>query len=114
MRYGFIFDCDKQTFLEETILCIKDSGHTPKDIVFIGSSNGEYACSWNKFKELANKKYDNGFGMNKVADNLIIVFSDGQQMWRGEYDGSEWWEYCIPFKKPEKTKPIKTLFAPTI
>lgn len=35
-------------------------------------------------------------------------------MWRGEYDGSEWWEYSTLFKKPEETFPIKNLFAVSV
>ena len=25
--------------------------------------------------------------------NIVIVFEDGTWLERGEYDGSEWWEY---------------------
>lgn len=28
----------------------------------------------------------------------MIVFNNGVEMRRGEYDGSEWWEVNVPFK----------------
>ena len=42
--------------------------------------------------------YDEGFGSAEVNKTLRIVFYDGSFLERGEYDGSEWWEY----KKLEK------------
>lgn len=94
--------------LEETKRAIKTSGHTVDDIVHIG--NNEYKCTWQEFENLANVEYDNGYGAQEVAKDLIIVFSDGQTMWREEYDGSEWWAYSTPFKIEDKSyKPIKNL-----
>ena len=98
-------------FLEETKRAIEESGHKPVDIVFIGSEDSGHACSWQQFEALADAEYYNGFGASAVATDLIVVFSDGQKMWRGEYDGSEWWEYSSPFKMPEESHPIVSLFA---
>ena len=42
--------------------------------------------------------YDEGFGSAEVNKTLRIVFYDDSFLERGEYDGSEWWEY----KKLEK------------
>lgn len=97
--------------LEETMKDIESSGHTVADIVFIGSKNGEYRCSWEQFQALANVEYDAGYGAAQVALDLIIVFCDGQKMWRAEYDGSEWWEYSTPFFMPNESKPMNKLFA---
>lgn len=97
--------------LKETKEAIRDSGHKPSNIVFIGSRDGEYRCSWDEFKLLADVEYDAGFGAQEVATDLIIVFGDGQTMWRGEYDGSEWWDFSRPFKMPESSKPIMRLTA---
>jgi len=94
--------------LAETILAIKDSGHKVSDIIFIGNEEG-YCCEWSEYKKLANISYDSGFGSASVATDLKIVFKDGATMYRGEYDGSEWWEYSRPFNIPEKSKPIKRL-----
>lgn len=97
--------------LQETIEDIKESGHAPEDIIFIGSETSGHACTWDEFTMLADKEYDAGFGAQKVADDLIIVFSDGVRMWRHEYDGSESWHYSRPFKMPNESKSIKNLFA---
>lgn len=97
--------------LQETISDIAMSGHKIENIIFIGSEESGYSCTWNEFAELANKEYDAGFGSQKVATDLIIVFSDGAKMWRGEYDGSEWWDRSTLFVRPKVTKPIKKLFT---
>lgn len=45
-----------------------------------------------KFLEtLASINYDNGYGSQELFGT--IVFKDGTWLERGEYDGSEWWEY---------------------
>ncbi len=100
--------------LEETIIAINKSGHKPSDIIFIGSEESGYSCTWDEFKALANRKYDQSYGAQKVASDLIIVFSDKQKMWRNEYDGAEWWELSVPFKQPKQKKKIKHLFVDEI
>jgi hypothetical protein len=95
--------------LEETKAAITASGHSPTDIVFIGSADTGHACSWDEFCALADVEYDAGYGSVEVATDLRIVFADGQQMWRGEYDGSEWWEYSEPFLAPGCCLPITRL-----
>ncbi len=98
-------------FLEETVEAIKESGHTAEDIVFIGSLESGHSCSWNEFQVLANQEYNSGFGSAKVAQDLVIAFKDNTYMKRGEYDGSEWWEFNPPLKIPEGRHPIKRLFV---
>ena len=98
--------------LQETLENIKDSGHTIEDIFFIGSETGKYSCSWEEFKVLADQEYDQGFGGQEVAYDLIIFFKDNHIMTREEYDGSEWWEYRSSFDKDNiQGKAIKTLFT---
>ena len=97
--------------LKETLEDIKLSGHTIMDIIFIGSEESGYYCNWEEFTKLANQEYDDGFGAQEVATDLIIVFSDGSKMWRHEYDGSERWDYSTPFEMPQKVKQIKSLFV---
>lgn len=83
-------------FLKETKNVIKESGHNLKDVMFIGSSNGEYRMNWDKFRDVADFEYDSGFGSQEIAVDLIIYFNDHTYIVRGEYDGSEWWEYNPP------------------
>ena len=40
---------------------------------------------------LASIEYDNGYGGQELFGT--IVYKDGTWLERGEYDGSEWWEY---------------------
>jgi hypothetical protein len=95
--------------LEETTDAITRSGHAITDVVFIGSATSGHQCDWDRFVELADIAYDNGFGSSSVATDLIIAFSDGAKMWRGEYDGSEWWEFSSPFCQPDESLDIAQL-----
>ena len=99
--------------LQETIRAIENSGHTVQDIVFIGSVDSGYSCTWAEFVLLADIEYDSGYGAQEVAYDLVIVFRDGSTMWRNEYDGSEWWEYSIPLKIPKEQKQISKLTGDT-
>lgn len=86
--------------LKETISILKEHGRTFDDINWIGSEDGY--ISLETFKKLANVEYDDDFGGQEVASDLIIV-GDNFYMTRGEYDGSEWWVYHSMdlFKKPK-------------
>lgn len=95
--------------LHETETAIAKSGHSPHDIVFIGSEDSGHQCSWEEFKLLADDEYDAGYGAQQVATDLVIVFSDGGWLARAEYDGSEWWEHVAPFQLPKSYAPIKRL-----
>lgn len=97
--------------LTETKEAIARSGHNIDDIVFIGSLESGHSCTWDEFSGLADREYDDGYGAAKVATDLVILFKDGQKMWRGEYDGSEWWEFSTPSKIPEKRRAIERLFV---
>jgi len=92
--------------LNETMLLFKQLEKTAADIDFIGSSDGEYVCYWDTFIHIADVEYDNSFGFNEVASNLVIVFKDGTWLSRGEYDGSEWWNVHRLPKKKDDAKPV--------
>ena len=100
-----------ENLLKETINVIKGTKHFPEGIIFIGSANGEYSCSWDEFTHLANRDYDDGYGSAEVAEDLIIVFSDKSFLRRAEYDGAEWWEHIKCFEIPKNTLPIRDLFS---
>ena len=83
-------------FLKETASVMIAHRLNVKDIVYIG--NGECSCTWDEFQVIANTNYDSGYGGAEIDEALIIVFSNGFEMHRGEYDGSEWWDVHVPFK----------------
>ena len=99
-------------FLSETKEMLTEINKTPADIIYIGNisnnPNNIYSCTWEEFKNLADFKYNNGFGGHEIPGDLIILFSDNSWFSRGEYDGSEWWEHKQIPKIPTRTKKIKS------
>ncbi len=100
---------ETRNLLDETLASFQRHNLDPADITYIGSSETDHCCSWSDFVVLANVEYSAGYGAQEVARDLIIVFSDGTRMERGEYDGSEWWEVRKPFVPKETQTPIKKL-----
>ena len=96
--------------LYETREAIKQSKHRPWDIIFIGSKYSGHSCTWQEFIGLADQQYDNGYGSQEVALDLIIVFKDSSYLEREEYDGSEWWQLIEPFTMPLSKHIIRHLF----
>ena len=76
--------------LEETVEVLEEYGKTLEDIEWIGGE--DFSISKQRFIILANSLYDNGFGGQEVAKDLVLV-GNGFWLERKEYDGSEWWEY---------------------
>jgi hypothetical protein len=93
--------------LKETQEVMSDNNKTSRDIIFIGSERSGYSCSWEEYIVLANIEYDSGYGGAEIASDLILVFNDGSRLYRGEYDGSEWWDFMAIFKAPEEKHTIK-------
>lgn len=76
---------------EETIEVLGSHNKTIADIEYIGSS--ETKINTNNALELMKKTdYYSGYGGQEIAQNLMIK-GNGFIMTRGEYDGSEWWDY---------------------
>ncbi len=92
----------------ETLKKLTDNNLFSDDIIYIGTNpNTEppyYSCTWAEFIDLANFKYDNGYGGAEVYSKLVIIFKDGSFMERGEYDGAEWWDVYKPFTIPTDVK----------
>lgn len=90
--------------LQETLEKLKTHALSPDDVAWVGSSDGEYAITWDAFAELAGGiEYDNGYGSQKIVLDLVVVLHSGHWFERAECDGSEWWEY--------KQTPVKTADA---
>lgn len=79
-------------FKRETLEAIERSRHTIEDVMFIGSSDGKYRMTMDKFLQVSDFEYDDGYGSPKIAQDLIIYFKDKTYITREEYDGSEWWQ----------------------
>lgn len=92
--------------LEETLARIAESKHSEDDVAWVGSDDGEYAIAWDQFVPIARvTDYDSGYGGNEIPLELVVVFDDGSYLARGEYDGSEWWDYNRT-PQPAASKPF--------
>ena len=92
-----------RNLLEETLMVLEKHDRTSADVQWVGCEAGWF--SWEYFSSIADFEYDSGYGGQEIAYDLIIV---GDNFWleRGEYDGSEWWEFKTMFDKPtEEIKP---------
>ena len=86
--------------LRETLLELEENGLTKEDVLWVGCTDIGYT-TWEEFEKKADIEYDAGYGAPEINYNLLVV---GKDWWleRGEYDGSEWWDFKTMPKKPEK------------
>lgn len=99
----------KVNLLAQTLEILTQNGKTPADVQWVQADVGSYSkqnlisFSWAEFAALADFNYDDGFGGAEVKTSLKVV---GADWWleRGEYDGSEWWEF--------KTLPARAPYSP--
>lgn len=61
--------------------------------MFIGSLNGEYRITWDRFQEKANFTYEDGWNYPSIAMDLITYFKDGSFLIRDYYEGFENWVF---------------------
>lgn len=78
-----------QNLLEETKRVLAENNQTLQDIVSVQGKG--IAISIDRFIKLANVLYDDGYGAQEVAADLVLIMNDGSWYERSEYDGSEWW-----------------------
>jgi len=84
----------------ETLEVLQSHGKTAKDVCWVGTKEREIPLD--VFWKVADRNYDDGYGMAEVNESLMVV-GDAWWLERHEYDGAEWWEY-----KEHPTKPITT------
>jgi hypothetical protein len=96
---------DKMNLAKETQAVLKENGRSKNDILWIGCREFKIDNFW---EVAAKTDYDNGYGSQEIASDLIIVGKDFI-MRRREYDGSEWWEFEFNIKEPSEIKHIKYL-----
>lgn len=89
-------------FKDETLECLKDGGYKPEDIEWLGCE--DFTIPTDQFWKLADCEYDNGYGSQSVATDLLIVLKDGSYLERHEYDGAEWCEMKRVPAKPYKNR----------
>ncbi len=94
--------------LQETLADMAKHGKEPKDVLWCGSEKyGRF--TWDDFVELSNSlDYDDSYGSPKIAIDLVIC-GDSWWMARGEYDGSEWWNFLTHPGMPNEYKKPKRL-----
>lgn len=101
-------------FLEETVSAIEYLAEKKvSEIVFIGSKDGEYGCSWDEFSTIANQDYEVvSRHYDLVASDLVILFDDDTYLFRGNQDERFYfWRYSgkiVPSKTPKSITNIFT------
>lgn len=92
--------------LKETQSILRKHNKTLADVEWFGTY--DYEITSEQFITLADVIYDNGYGGPEVLSNLLVV-GNGWWLERGEYDGSEWWEYKECPSRPSETKQVSRL-----
>lgn len=93
----------------ETLEVLEGHGYTIEDIEWVGSEN--YEILVDRFFELADQEYDNGYGIVKVCTDLIIFMKDGSWFERDHYDGLEWWRHRKVPRRGKCVDGVKTVFC---
>lgn len=101
-------DYDTENLLQETWEAIEKVSSV-EEVLCVRS--GEYVCSWEEFKTLADFLYDSGFGGHEVDLSLQVRFKDGSFLSRWEYDGSEGWRYNKAFVMPTTPKKLTQVYV---
>lgn len=84
--------------LQETQEMLKRHDKTLDDVIWIGDKNKKIAVD--DFIKMADREYDNGYGIAEVNEDLLIV---GKNWWleRLVYDGKESWDYKTTPQQPD-------------
>ena len=99
--------------LKETLAALDTYGYTVDDIEAV--FGGAFAIPIDEFVELAKATdYNAGYGAPEVATDLTVLMKDGSWYSRGEYDGSEWWQYNRRPSPPADVRHVTRLTAKCI
>jgi hypothetical protein len=78
-------------FFNETIQAIGKSRNCLPNVIFIGSEDREFYCSWTSFEQLADFEYDNQSGDMVIPEDLIVEFNNKKKLVRRyDQDGEHW------------------------
>jgi len=92
--------------LKETLNHLTHRNKSEKDVIWVGTLHVK--TTWEDFKLISDTYYDDGYGAQEVARDLLIV-GDGWWLERHEYDGSEGWSYKETPKIPTKNVKLRAL-----
>jgi len=82
---------DRKVRCASLILGDEYSHYDVKQIVYMNLRVAHSVHDFNQFLNSLNVHYDSGYGGQELFGTIWYV--DGTWSERGEYDGSEWWEY---------------------
>lgn len=94
--------------LGETKDAISRSGHSTDDVRFVGSRDEKLGIPWSQAEKVLDIDYDDGYGSQEIAADLVVAFTDGGFLRREEYDGIEWWEYEPTVQSPGDAEAVQT------
>ena len=93
---------------DETVEILSSHDKTIADIEYTGSTRTKINTK-KAIKFMKKTNYDSGFGSQEIACNLMIK-GNGFVMIRGEYYGSEWWDYMQTDPSlPQVERDVKSL-----
>lgn len=92
----------------ETLEILHENGKSMEDVCWVGGD--DFSIPIPLFWELADQEYDNSYGSQIVAADLVVV-GNGFWLERHEYDGSEWWEFKEEPAMPKEVRNVNTLIA---
>jgi len=58
--------------LKETLICLEEHDKTADDVLWVGSPDYGY-MSWAEYAAVADEEYDNDYGSQWIASDLVIV-----------------------------------------
>lgn len=87
-------------------------GYDQGNVSWIGSRDGSLAMSLPDFLDrFGNANYDDGFGSQEVASDLVMVIDEHNWFYREEYDGAEGWEFAYSPVKQRTSKPYEKIIG---
>lgn len=96
---------------QETVDALAKAGKAPADVDWVGSE-GVLLDTESFWERARQTDYDNGWGAQEVAEDLVVVLRDGSWLEREEYDGSEGWAHkSTPARPASPPVPCAALSA---
>ena len=93
---------------QETLDAMAENGMGIEDIAYISNRNLDQSVPVDEFFRSADREYNNSASGNEVNTELLIVFTNGDRLVRGNYDNNEWWEFiqAVPITPPRIATPL--------